>query len=525
MIRWPHQIYAVDQVTKSAKAGGRRICLTSPTGGGKSLIMADLIESAELKQSLAHPGRVLYTNRTMLLEQTERYLINHGIYPGLRASRKETALLRDVQLAMIQTEWSQVFVNKNRELHRAGLVFIDEAHSHKGEVMQAITRWHLDDGAVIVLVTATPLDLGGYADELIQAGVNSDLFRCGALVPAHTYGPDEPELSSIKRVKVGEDLSDAENVKAMMRPGIFGRVYDNWRTLNRDGLPTILFAPGVKESLWFAEQFGMKGVRAAHIDGEDIWLDGEFYKTDGPENMKDVLAAGSKAGEIQVVCNRFVLREGIDWPWLRHGIFATVVGSLTSFLQMGGRLLRAYPGKQFAIVQDHGGSWWRHGSLNADRDWTLGETNHQLCADRIEKLRQKPEHEPIVCPNCGKVRPSGNTCHACGHVAHKKSRMVVQSNGTLKPMRGDILKPRKVKTEPNTADLWKKMYYRAKNSKTGMTFRQAEALFNREHGYWPERSLAYMPTSESGWGRRVKDVQWSELIHPQQESRSEPLFS
>jgi hypothetical protein len=97
--------------------------------------------------------------------------------------------------------------------------------------------------------------------------------------------------------------------------------------------------------------------------------------------------------------------------------------------------------------------------------------------------------------------------------------MVVQSNGTLKPMHGDILKPRRVKKEANTADLWKRMYFRAKQSKNGMTFRQAEALFMREHGYWPPRDLPMMPNSESGWGRRVRDVKWNEMIHePTRES-------
>src|SRR5690606_19790965 len=114
-----------------------------------------------------------------------------------------------------------------------------------------------------------------------------------------------------------------------------------WCELNPDRLPTILFAPGVKESIWFAEQFHSKGIRAAHIDGDDIWIDGEYYTSN--HQLREEIRKMSESGELPLVTNRFVLREGIDWPFLAHGIFATVFGSLASYLQSGGRLLRNHP--------------------------------------------------------------------------------------------------------------------------------------------------------------------------------------
>ena len=73
---------------------------------------------------------------------------------------------------------------------------------------------------------------------------------------------------------------------------MFGRVLDHWRKLNPDGRPTILFAPGVAESIWFVDEFARNGIRAAHIDGEDTYLDGEtvryFASTD------DIVAAARR---------------------------------------------------------------------------------------------------------------------------------------------------------------------------------------------------------------------------------------
>jgi hypothetical protein len=59
-------------------------------------------------------------------------------------------------------------------------------------------------------------------EHLIIGAVNSELRECGAHVLCQTYAPDEPDLRHVKQVKVGEDLSDSENKKAIMRPGSSG---------------------------------------------------------------------------------------------------------------------------------------------------------------------------------------------------------------------------------------------------------------------------------------------------------------
>jgi hypothetical protein len=123
---------------------------------------------------------------------------------------------------------------------------------------------------------------------------------------------------------------------------------------------------------------------------------------------------------------------------------------------------------------------------------------------RQERLREKIEPEPFCCPQCGQILLRAKC--PCGFVIdpQKRSRMVFQADGTLREYRGDIYKPRRVKVEPDTAELWRRMYYRAKNA--GMTFRQAEGLFVHENGYWPPRDLALMPTELAYWFRRVEDV-------------------
>jgi superfamily II DNA or RNA helicase len=503
MTPWDHQIRGGDELDAALASGERRICMTSPTGGGKSYMMRERIVRARKRIAV-------YTNRRMLREQLCAGMEQHGIEHGVRASGVDPALLQDVQVCSIQTEERRVYRSGVWNLHDAEEVHIDECHGQCGGVATKIINDHLEGGAAIVGWTATPLDIWKVYQRLIVAGTNSELRKCGAHVPCQTYGPDEPDMRRFRtNTKTGE-YTEGDVTKAIMTPTIFGRVFEWWKKLNPDARPAILFAPGVPESLWFAEQFCQRGVPAAHIDGDDIWINGKTMPSS--QEARDELAEASKSGEVKVVCNRFVMREGIDWQWLYHCIMATVFGSVTSYLQSGGRLLRSYPSLDHVMLQDHGGNWWRHGSLNADREWLIGDTAPKVMDRRAEMFRQKQEKEPIVCPQCGKVRNGGQECRACGHISERQRRRVVQIDGTLRIAEGDIYKPRKTKEMPDTHKKWEACFWRAKKSKRRMTFNQAVGLFFHNHGYYPPRNLPLMPTRDSDWSRKVADVPFSDLI-------------
>ncbi len=513
---WPHQERGIKEVMDALFADKRRVILTSPTGGGKSVIMQQLAtEFYERGHKVS-----LYSNRRMLIEQLSAGFHDAGIRHGVRAAGWEDNRDHPVQISSVQTESSRVLKRKSWNLHDSKLVLVDEGHLQKdGKALELFNRHH-DAGAGVVWVTATPIEMQDVkADVLVVAGTNSELRGCGALVPANQYGPDEPDLRKFKalqqRLAAGVNPSEALAAQAMMNPTIMARVWEWFKKLNPLHLPTLLFAPGVKESIWFAEKFNAQGVRAAHIDGEDIWLDGELHPSDS--ELRAHVLAESKAGRIVVLCNRFVLREGIDCPWLRHGIFATIFGSKKSYLQSGGRLLRAdndpvtcdrWGPKDFATIQDHGGNWWRHGSLNADQEWDLDTTESSAVGLRQERIRKGKEPEPFRCPQCGRIWVAGRQCQ-CGLMldSRKKSRPVVSTDGTLSPMVGDIFKPHRVCKASNGEALWEKMYYRSKTEKGERTFRAAMALFAQENYWgWPDPNWRFMPKHERDLFRLVKDV-------------------
>jgi superfamily II DNA or RNA helicase len=497
---WPPQRRAIELVTDALVDGHRRICLASPTGSGKSRICWELCRD----WLVANFGVAVYTNRKMLIEQLSRTAREFGLHFGVRSADalgpKEMPTTDPMQICSIQTEEARTLKKKVWQLHRASRVIIDEAHLNSGETMQEIVRRHVEAGASLVGLTATPLDIGHMYDHLIVAGTNSELRECGALVLAHHYGPDEPDCRKVKK----QDWEYTENDirKVMQVQKIFGRIVEWFNKLNPEHRPTICFAPGVPESLWLAQEFRKAGIEAAHIDGKSCFYKGEMYESDA--DVRAEILRASRDGECKILCNRFVLREGIDAPWLAHGILATIFGSLQSYLQSIGRLLRYHPSVERVTIQDHGGNWWRHGSANTDRRWELGDTETIVQGLRQEKLRAKSVNEPMCCPVCRKILMSSKC--SCGFEIQKRTRPVIQEDGSLKEMGGNIFKPRFTKREPNTEDLWKQAYYRARNYRKGRTFQAARGLFFHEQGYFPPNDMPFMPKNERDWFRRVSDV-------------------
>lgn len=508
---WPHQARTISELTALLDGPPDSICVTAPTGAGKTRCMVEII-----KWATDRAWRVaLYTNRRLLTEQISSVLDDHGVNHGIRASEWQAILMRDVQVSSIQTEEARVYRSQKWSLHAAQLVLVDEAHSQKSKVACKIISEHCERGARVVGWTATPLGLGHLYNRLLISATNSECRECGALLPCYTYGPDEPDMRHIKKQKTGE-YAYQDVTRAIMTQTIFARVIEWYRQLNPDQRPTILFAPGVPESRWFVDQFAAEGIRAAHIDGEDVYCDG--VASESTRLARDQILDQVRSGDIKIVCNRFVLREGLDIPELYMCILATVFGSVGSYLQSGGRLLRNHhslPGH--VVLLDHGGSWHRHGSLNADRQWDLEQDAREVSALRDEFMRSGKDREPIVCPQCKLIRSAGRQCPQCGYEHPVKKRLVVQHDGSLKEMRGDIYRDRRRERRGDTVETWRRMFYRAR--KSGMTFRQAEGLFWVENKYWPPRDLELMPGSEVDWIRKVQDVPMERLSRAKQRHR------
>jgi len=523
IVPWDHQVFAVQQCEVALETHSR-VLVSIPTGGGKTWVAAELI-----RLWVARGLRVgIYTNRRLLVAQLSRMMDGYGIDHGVMASGRERAEHHAVQICSIQTQGAAKRKAKKMsaeaELPDFQRVIIDEAHLNaNGEILDIMAKY-AKAGAKIVGLTATPIDLAHAYDVLVQSGTASELRACGALVEAIHFGPDEPDFKAFKKLKKslancdndGAELTEGQVRDLIMTPSIFGRVWEWFEKLNPEHEPTILFAPGVKESYWFAQQFAAKGVTSAHLDGTNIWRSGWDEPQRTTPTLRREVLDGSRDGRIAVLCNRFVLREGIDAPWLSHGIFATIFGSLQTYLQSGGRLLRSHPEVSLVRIQDHGGNWWRWGSLNADRHWNLSDTGSYLAQRRADRLRDKKDAEPFRCPECARILIAGR-CVGCGWTpgVWLKARPVVSTNGELRLMKGDIYRARPISKARDGPKKWARIFWASRKYKPERTFRVAFVIFAKDNWWqWPSRSWPWMPIDPEDVYRPCADVPLGRLVQP-----------
>lgn len=528
---WPPQRRGIEQTIAMLNAG-KDLCLYGPTGSGKTTQASELARWA----SYHGIGTCFYVNRKLLVGQTLARFQQAGLDVAVRAADYEDQYEPSaiVQICSADTERSRVLSDKAQwGFHDAGLVIVDESHLQKAETMQKIVKHHRYNGARIVLLTATPVGISHMVDNLVVSGKMKEYRDCRALVPATVKGIEQPDMSKVKRNETGEFILDGKKRKIYTQ-AIVANVLDRWKRYNPDARQAMAYWPGVSESVWGTKQFTDIGVPFCHVDATDAVI--PAWKTVG--GVRTLVTRRTKltrtiwaeileqfrAGEICGISSRFKLREGVDVPFAYHAILATPIGSMSSYIQTVGRVLRYSPETPDGVlITDHGGNYWRHGSPNADRPWD--EWFH-LKESHISQMRERGikdhgEKEPMRCWNCEgefthtvKDANGDPSCPHCGQVFTKSQRVVKYEDGSMKTVDGPLLKPTVCRRKSDTEDKWSRIFWGYRKKQVNATFAQMEAYFTHENGYHPARDLPFMPKEKHTWCRVVHKVPFDDLTLP-----------
>jgi DNA repair protein RadD len=508
---WPHQIRAIEQSRAAYRAGQSAWAICAPCGAGKTEIMHRLaIPAAQAGKRVC-----IYTHRVLLTRQIIDGLSSTGVPFGVIASGFSDMANPEAAIQICSLDTVYARMDKfTFEFPQADIVIVDEAHQQTGEKARAVFDRHKLGGAKRIGFTATPVDIGGMYESIVDAGKYSEMLDCKAHLPMICYGPDRPDLSKI-RAMPGGDFSYGDDRKINAVPTIVGRVYEWWRKLNPLEKPAIAFAPGVAESRWFVREFAKRGVPCAHIDGERVmcarWNDQgteiEITEAETCDSTRKEVIDGLTSGEFKILWNRFVLREAINIPSVYHVILATSMGGLSTYLQSVGRGQRFHRDYDHKILQDHGGNTDRHGLPGEDREWELGCTNNSIQKKEQERRRkeQGEEAEPICCPQCTAMRTHGSFCPACGYHHKRSVKIVRQIDGQLVKKTGRDTKYK----APKTFDqVWRSQLYAS--SILGHSVSQAFHLAAKkaEKQGVPVETKAYqLPDKGSAeWRKSVREV-------------------
>ena len=470
--------YQSQAVSRIMDAVAQRVAaiLVLPTGAGKTEIAA--ATALKLKDQ---GKRILFSvDRATLLDQAASRFEKYGLSVGLIGNGHNTATAgNDVVVVTIQTLKSRFKRLKKLDLPgEFDVCFVDEAHTnHRLES-------ELHKLMPVIGMTATPHGhhIEDAYEEMIKVITIPDLIGMEFLVPATLYAPRQQiDLSSVGYSAGEYRLNDMAESAAKIQ----GDIVANWKRLASDR-PTLVFASNVEHADQLARGFTAEGVTAASIT---------YTTTRG--DVTDILNK-FEAGDLQVITSVNKIAAGFDAPWASCVVLARATASECLYIQMVGRGLRPYEGKENCLLLDHGRNASRFGH---PMDYVPPELHE--ASERATPRFQGVEKAHFCVPCGAELTSRYAICKSCGAKP-------------AKPHPRNITVPEPSEAWLDKVELWDDLddvhalgakafyqqtllYARAFNKSEKMAFAATKQLFPNE---WPQRS----------WNRVPKHVQLSEMV-------------
>jgi DNA repair protein RadD len=392
-----HQQVAEAQLRESLRSGHRRPIIQSPTGSGKTVLAAAIVEKA-----LAKGKRVIFTvPKKSLIDQTVERFNEAGIRAigVVQAQHPDTDASQPVQVCSIQTL-------RRRKLPEADLVLVDEAH----EVHDFHREWMEKPewkNIPFVGLTATPWTrgLGKLYDDLLVPTTTTELIQKKFLAQFRVFAPSHPDLAGVKTV--AGDYHEGQLSAVMSEAKLTADVVKTWLEKGEDR-PTLAFCVDRAHARKLADEFNSNGVVCGYVDAY----------TD--RRARNELGEAFRARHVQVICSVGTLTTGIDWD-VRCIILARPTKSEILYVQIIGRGLRTGVGKDHCLILDHSDTTLKLGFVT---DIHHGELDDGK-PNRSAKTSVAEEKKPMECPSC-KALKNTHICPSCGFAPQRQGQLKVR---------------------------------------------------------------------------------------------------
>lgn len=330
----PYQQQAREAIEEEWLKGIKRTLLVLPTGTGKTIVFAtvieDMVKLGERVLVLAHRGELLDQAADKLEKST-----------GLKCATEkaqETSIgsWYRVVVGSVQTLMREKRLNKFPKDFFTTIV-IDEAHHCISEGYQRVLNYFED--AKVLGVTATPdrgdmKNLGSYFETLAYEYSLPKAIKEGFLSPIKALTlPLTLDLSAVAQQSGDFKASD---LGTALDPYL-EQIAEEMLKVAVDR-KTVVFLPLVKTSQKFRDILNAKGFKAAEVNGES-------------KDRAEILA-DFDAGKYNVLCNSMLLTEGWDCPSVDCVVVLRPTKVRSLYSQMVGRGTRLYPGKDDLLLLD-----------------------------------------------------------------------------------------------------------------------------------------------------------------------------
>lgn len=414
----PYQEEALAAIRTTVGQGVKRLVVQAPTGAGKTLLAAALVEGARRKGN-----RMAFVVPSIsLIDQTVEAFYKEGITDigVIQANHHMSDWGRPVQVCSIQTirsrqaypEAATVVIDECHQLHTAHIKWMGRLGCKIGDprVIEAAEGW---EDIPFVGLSATPwtAGLGRYFESLQVMSTTAELIELGYLSKFRVYAADHPNLAGVKTV--AGDYHEGQLAKVMAEAPLVANVIETWRRLwGKD--KTLLFAVDCDHAQVLQQRFLEAGISCAYQDAHTSSADRADIKR------------GFHNGTHRVVANVGTLTTGVDWD-VRCLSLARPTKSEMLFVQIIGRALRTADGKDAALILDHTDTTARLGFVTDIHHEAL--SIGRMDANAPAKKRGPPL--PYLCKNCDFLMPAGaKKCPECGH-ERKVDSHILERDGEL----------------------------------------------------------------------------------------------
>lgn len=393
----PYQTESVERLRQGYRDGHRSQMLCAPTGSGKTIMAAYLMEAARAKDSKV----AFVVDRVNLVDQASavlnEYEIDHGV---IQSGHWRWRPYERIQVCSAQT------LEKRGTFPGLNFLIVDEAHCTRKQTTELIKN--RTDLRVLGL-SATPFTRGlkNLYSNIVNVTTTDKLVADGHLVPLKLYAAKAIDMTGAK-VMAGEWAERDIEERGMK---IVGDVVGEWvdKTLKHYGGPvkTICFSATVDHGEELCRQFNAAGFNFQQIS----------YRDKNDERRRELIAEFRKEdSEIQGLVSCEVFTKGFDVPDILCGISARPYRkSFSSHIQQLGRVMRPSPGKQDALWLCHSGNLI--GFADQMFDLFANGVPDLENGERDSKTRKEPterEKQMFSC-SCGYMLTAGMMrCPACG---------------------------------------------------------------------------------------------------------------
>lgn len=330
-----------------------------PTGGGKSLILADIASRLEGPLLVFQPSKEILQQNFAKLQSYG--IIDCGCYSA-SVGRKDINRITFATIGSVMNNMRDFDCFKN--------IIVDEAHyvnSKAGQYKKFIeaknrqvvgltaTPYRLDKcagGSMLKFLTRTRPRIFSKVIYCCQIG---ELLSKGFLANLSYYDITSIDLRRVRSNSTGADYDEKSLIAEYERSGFYDKLSNTVVKVMqpKSGIPRkgiLVFTAFRKESESLVSKLQSLGIKAAIVT------------CDTPKREREDILQRFKKGEIKVVSNCGTLTTGFDYPELDTVILARPTKSLAMFYQMVGRAIRPSEGK-IGWVVDMAGNYSRFGNV------------------------------------------------------------------------------------------------------------------------------------------------------------------